>query len=88
MITIKAKLKEVPFTLEIDGKKVTYIGLNENGKIGRIQWFPPIDKGVITNLPPEEMEQWALAKNELEVYALIIFDLIKNQCEIINETRS
>ena len=88
MIKLKAAFKGVPFTLEINGKQVIHFGFNEKGKWIKTQWFPPMDKKVMGNLPREEYIQWSLAKNEEEVYNLIKIDLIKNQCIITDEERN
>jgi len=87
MIKLKARLNGIPFSIEIDGKIVTHEGFNEKGEWLKTQWFPPIEKKVITNLTPEEYAQWQLAKNEEDVYKLVKIDLIKNRCIITEEIK-
>ena len=85
MIILKASYKgSVPFSLEIDGKKVTYI--DYAGK--KTQWFPPESKKVFANLDKEEYAEWSMAKSEEDVYKIIKVDLIKNECIITKENRT
>jgi len=81
MIRLKASLKGIPFTLEINGKEVIYT--DYAGK--KTQWFPPNSKAVLASIDKEEYAQWSAANNEDEILRLIKFDLIKNSCIIIEE---
>jgi len=83
MIEIKADLKGLPFFLIINNKEVVYERRNKEGElIEKVQWFPPQDKKVLINLPPEEYAQWSACHSEDEVVRMIKFDLIKNGCKI------
>ena len=84
MIRLKAALKGLPFSLDIDGKKVVYT--DYKGKV--TQWFPPEAKEVIANLSKEEYTQWHSCRTEEEVYRLVKFDLLKNGCIITKEERT
>ena len=83
MIEIKSDLKGIPFYLIINGKEVVYERRNVAGDIiEKVQWFPPKEKKVLINLPPEEYAEWSACKTEEEVVRMMKIDLIKNGCKI------
>ena len=83
MIEIKAELQGIPFFLIINGKEVIYERRNVAGEIiEKVQWFPPKEKKVLTNITPEEYAQWCACRTEQEVIRMIKFDLTKNGCKI------